>query len=220
MTVGREFNQFFLLFSVLLLLAVSEIFGDGHEGIVYTCDQLTVLAKPTLLTREGPSISEELRRRHCGHRAGALWRAKRRRFKPYLPTIIMDNVRALANKMNEFSALTRSQRKYRECSITCFTETWLHKHVPDSNTTVSGFQCRWTETQLWVVRGKEGGSWCLLTTDGAILNISIIKNASVYVLFICHIRHLCCCLHSAYTMHGDNVWRYTHSHSQTPNKTA
>lgn len=148
MTVGREFNQFFLLFSVLLLLAVSEIFGDGHEGIVYTCDQLIVLAKPTLLTREGPSISEELRRRHCGHRAGALWRAKRRRFKPYLPTIIMGNVRALANKMNEFSALTRSQRKYRECSITCFTETWLHKHVPDSNTTVSGFQCRWTETQL------------------------------------------------------------------------
>lgn len=47
-------------------------------------------------------------------------------FKPCLHSLIMSKVRSLANKMDELTALARSQKEYRECSLMCFTETWLH----------------------------------------------------------------------------------------------
>ncbi|KAJ8390513.1 hypothetical protein AAFF_G00103100 [Aldrovandia affinis] len=52
----------------------------------------------------------------------------------------MGNVRSLANKMDELTALARSQAEFRECSIMCFTESWLHKDIPDNNVSVDGFQ--------------------------------------------------------------------------------
>ncbi len=52
----------------------------------------------------------------------------------------MGNVRSLANKMEELTALARSQAEYRECSLMCFTETWLHQDIPDHNVSIGGFQ--------------------------------------------------------------------------------
>lgn len=37
----------------------------------------------------------------------------------------MGNVNSLANKMDEMAALVRNVKLYRECSLLCFTETWL-----------------------------------------------------------------------------------------------
>ena len=53
-------------------------------------------------------------------------RLKKRRYKPFLPSIIMGNVRSLASKrfkkskMEELAALVREQREYRECSLIVF----------------------------------------------------------------------------------------------------
>lgn len=52
----------------------------------------------------------------------------------------MDNVRLLANKMDELTALARSQKAFHECGIMCFTETWLHQDKPDHNVSIKGFQ--------------------------------------------------------------------------------
>lgn len=30
--------------------------------------------------------------------------------------------------------------EYRECSLMCFMETWLHQDIPDDNISISGFQ--------------------------------------------------------------------------------
>ncbi|KAJ8385610.1 hypothetical protein AAFF_G00184720 [Aldrovandia affinis] len=84
-------------------------------------------------------IPEELKRNSRGRRGRGRRarqrkteaRREKRRFKPYLPSIIMGNVRSLANKMDELTALARSQAEFRECSIMCFTESWLHKDIPD-----------------------------------------------------------------------------------------
>lgn len=65
---------------------------------------------------------------------------EKRRFKPSLPSVIMGNVRLLANKMEELTGLVRSQMDNRECSIMCFIETWLHKDIQDQNVSVKGFQ--------------------------------------------------------------------------------
>ena len=40
----------------------------------------------------------------------------------------MGNVRSLGNKTDKLAALIKTQREYRECSVWCFTETWLHSH--------------------------------------------------------------------------------------------
>lgn len=58
------------------------------------------------------------------------------RFKPCAPAIITGTIRSLANKMNELEALAQTLWKYREASIIYFTETWLHRVIPD--TTVAG----------------------------------------------------------------------------------
>lgn len=51
----------------------------------------------------------------------------------------MGNVRSLPGKMEELTALTRLQREYRECSLMCFTETWLNELSPDSHVSLDGF---------------------------------------------------------------------------------
>ncbi|XP_073671404.1 uncharacterized protein [Paramisgurnus dabryanus] len=51
----------------------------------------------------------------------------------------MGNVRSLGNKMEELTALTRSQWEYRECSFMSFTETWLNERTPDTVVTLDSF---------------------------------------------------------------------------------
>lgn len=64
---------------------------------------------------------------------------EKRRYKQCLPSVTMGNVRSLAGKMEELTALARSQTEYRECSLMCFMETWLHKDIPDNNVSIDGF---------------------------------------------------------------------------------
>lgn len=70
-------------------------------------------------------IPEELRRKPWGRRGkgtrsrqrkAKAWR-RRRRLKPYLLSLIMGKVRSLANKMNELTALARSQREFRRAAL-------------------------------------------------------------------------------------------------------
>jgi len=44
---------------------------------------------------------DELKRRRRGYRAGTKGRKRRRKFKPFLPLIILGNVRLLADTMDE-----------------------------------------------------------------------------------------------------------------------
>lgn len=81
----------------------------------------------------------ELRRPKRGCRAGLKCLEKKRHYKPPIPSVIMENVRSLTNKMEELSALTRLQRRYRECSLVCVTETWLNELTLDSHVTLDGF---------------------------------------------------------------------------------
>ena len=62
------------------------------------------------------------------------------RFKHHVPSLIVGNVRSLGNKMEELMALTRSQREYQECSLMCFTESWLHQEIPNDNVSIDGYE--------------------------------------------------------------------------------
>ncbi|KAL7868472.1 hypothetical protein SRHO_G00098560 [Serrasalmus rhombeus] len=86
-----------LLEFALVLALLSSLFttasGDcmqSHGSIVYNRGQLLVLRHTAVLPDKRPDIHRELRRK-SGCCAGVLRRAKRRRYRPVLPSIIMGN---------------------------------------------------------------------------------------------------------------------------------
>ncbi|XP_078802203.1 uncharacterized protein LOC144991899 [Oryzias latipes] len=137
--------------------------ADKAPCIAYTRDQLLALNNPpTFKTGEKLLLPEELRRRRRGCKAGVKRRMKRRRFKPCVPAIITGNVRSLPNKMDELGALVRTQREYREASVMCFTETWLHELTPDANVTITGFHTVRADRDTAASGKKKGGGLALL----------------------------------------------------------
>ncbi|TWW61350.1 hypothetical protein D4764_05G0014400 [Takifugu flavidus] len=142
----------------LVVIPISSLFdtasGDPSRScgsLVYSRDQLFALRSSAPLPKERPDVPPELRRRKRGCRAGVERRARRRRYRPVLPSIIMRNVRSLPNKMDELAALTRHQREYRESSLLLFTETWLTALTPDTAAQLEGF------TLLRADRSRESG---------------------------------------------------------------
>ncbi|KAM9821544.1 uncharacterized protein ACBT44_007089 [Syngnathus typhle] len=133
----------FVVCSLLLL----ELFGaaSGDPPVVYTRDQLFAWRYTPLPCAVRPVTFKEMgpRRREC--RAGVKRRQRKRRFKPCLPSVILGNVRSLQSKMEELTALNQMQREYRECSLMCFTETWLNDLSPDSHFSLDGFQVVWAD---------------------------------------------------------------------------
>lgn len=55
------------------------------------------------------------------------------RYKPSVPTILMGNVNALENKVDELASLMKTQKLYRESSFDLLTETWLPRCIPDAD---------------------------------------------------------------------------------------
>lgn len=134
-------------------------------SIVYTRDQLLSL-QPSALMRERPEIPRELRRKFRGCKAGRKHREKKRRYnKLSLPSITMGNVRSLANKTDELAGLVRTQRVYRESSVLCFTETWLHEDIPDVNVTVDGFQTVRADRNHRESGKRKGGGLAILINN-------------------------------------------------------
>ncbi|XP_032423388.1 uncharacterized protein LOC116723007 [Xiphophorus hellerii] len=146
-------------------MIVTENLAERSRGIVYTREQLIALCKPLLRPRDRPVVPKELWRRRRGCRSGAKRRGKRRRHKPAIPAIIVGNVRSLGNKTDEITALVRTQKDYRECSIFCFTETWLHSLIPDSSVEVPGFSLVRGDRDLSKSRKKKGGGVALYVSE-------------------------------------------------------
>lgn len=147
------------------MIALGEI-DYGH--IVYSREQLLALRHTAVLPEASSAIPGDLLRRRRGCRAGVKHRGRMRRYKPFLPSIIMGNVRSLGNKLDELSALTRLHREFRECSIMCFTETWLNESIPDSLVALDGFHLLRADRNTTETGKKKGGGlamfvnkrWC------------------------------------------------------------
>ncbi len=97
--------------------------AENFDSVIYSREQLLALKYTTMSSVPRMDIPVDLRRRRRGCRVGVKCRLKKRRYKPSLPVVIMGNVRSLGNKMEELTALARTQWEYRECSFMCFTET-------------------------------------------------------------------------------------------------
>ncbi|XP_041465478.1 uncharacterized protein LOC121416087 [Lytechinus variegatus] len=86
------------------------------------------------------NFPREIKPRKRGKPGGLRRRVRRRRLKTPLPSIVFGNVRSLQNKMDELRANVRYLNEYREASLFCFTETWLHTAIPDSAIEITNFE--------------------------------------------------------------------------------
>ncbi len=129
--------------------------SGGTSSFVYIREQLLAcrLAK---VHEEKLGIPNEIRKKYHGCRVGVKQRVKKRRYKPYVPSVIMKNVRYLVNKIDVLMALVRSQREYWECSVMC-TETWLHRDILDSNATIIAFETVWAYRNRKESGKRKGG---------------------------------------------------------------
>nr|XP_054598774.1 uncharacterized protein LOC129163848 [Nothobranchius furzeri] len=133
--------------------------------LVYNREQLINIGMADIIPQLKPQIPNELKRKKRGCRAGAKRRQRKRKFKPSLPSIVMGNVRSLANKMDELQALSRTQPEYQQCSVMCFTETWLQDHIPDSNVSLPGFLTVRADRDLKRGRKRKGGGVAVLVNN-------------------------------------------------------
>ena len=83
------------------------------------------------------SSSDKPRKRskHRGRRGGIRNRLRSKANHPPLLSILLANVQSLENKMDDIRARIAFQRDVRDCSILCFTESWLTPSIPDHSVT-------------------------------------------------------------------------------------
>ncbi|KAK0153060.1 hypothetical protein N1851_005270 [Merluccius polli] len=73
----------------------------------------------------------------------------------------MGNVRSLANKVDELAALVKYDRMFRQCSLLCFTESWLNDNVPAAYTEMDGFTMIRHDRDLGKTGKCGGGGVCM-----------------------------------------------------------
>ena len=91
------------------------------------------LCDPRKLSAEPHWLTSHSHRHTCrGRRASALVKFRRRNLRPPLPCVFLSNVHSLKNKADELFFLIQSNQDFKDCSVFCFTETWLDPSIPDS----------------------------------------------------------------------------------------
>ena len=110
-------------------------------------------------------IPAEIKRCSRGCRAGAKVKARKWRYKPFLPSVIMGNVNSLPNKSDELEILVKTQKVYRECSLMCFTETWLNPNISDSCVELPGFTLIRMDRDTKASGKKKGGGLALFVNQ-------------------------------------------------------
>ena len=72
--------------------------------------------------------------RRRGRSVGALVKFRRRNLRASLPCVFLSNVRSLKRFF-----LIQSNGDFKDCSMFCFTGTWLHPPIPDSAVQPPGY---------------------------------------------------------------------------------
>ena len=131
--------------------------------IVYSREQLLGLAQNGFLssdtTRLLDSQFKHLKRRKRGRRGGLRVRMKRRGPRLPMPSIVVGNAGSICNKTDELEACVRFLSDYREASLICLSETWLHGK--DTDPTVPGFSVVRFDRSKEITKKSKGGGVCM-----------------------------------------------------------
>ena len=133
-------------------------------------------ARVKAVTFDPPLIADDVwmnvrRRTNRGRRSGVNERARRRRFKPALPSIIMRNVQSLRNKPDELETWVRYLHEFREASLLCLTETWFSDLDPDPHH--PGFTLMRCDRSRGATGKTKGGGVCVFVNERWCSNVTV-----------------------------------------------
>nr|XP_046238913.1 uncharacterized protein LOC124055928 [Scatophagus argus] len=121
-------------------------------------------------------------RRRRGKRAGALVRLRQRGLRTALPSIHLENVRSLANKMDELLLLISKNSDFRNSAALCFTETWLSEHIPDAPLQLPGFRLFRADRNSELSGKKRGGGTCFFVNEGWCKDVTVLRKSCSFHL--------------------------------------
>ena len=181
---------------VLILLSIFMLPGNVnclHHVKRYSCDELYQIRRVTsqyskhLADFDIPSeIKKPYRAR--GKRAGLRVKLRKRKRKPFVPSVIFGNVRSLHGKIDDLRINCRHLFEYREVCVIGVTETWLNCSIPDSALEVNGFHLVRSDRTEESNKSRGGGlafyisdQWCsnicvkkeICTVDIELLSVSL-----------------------------------------------
>ena len=110
-------------------------------------------------------IDTKRKKRKRGRRGGVLVRFRKRTFKAPLPGIALSNARSLCNKKDELYFLIKSRRDFNDCSIICFSETWLDGKTPENALCPEGYTSYRGDRDNNLSGKKGGGGVCILVNQ-------------------------------------------------------
>lgn len=135
------FFNLFIVFIAVLLIACECTISTSKAPLCYNMAELRALRSSPLVVRptlHNPPTEVKIRKR--GRKGGVRARNKKRGFKPVLPSIILENVRSVNNKLDELGGLVKYDELFRTASLMCFSETWLTDKISDSCVNVDNFE--------------------------------------------------------------------------------
>ena len=138
---------------------------DINNAFSHPCPCINIPADldPAAVNTTNPRLSTTSKLRKRGRRGGVRNRIRRRKYKPFVPSVIFGNCRSIHNKIDELRANCRFLHQYREACCIALTETWLHNNIPTSAVEVPNFT---------TIRSDRTGDQSKTKGGGVMLNIN------------------------------------------------
>ena len=150
-----------LLFSSSTNCGVNgNVHGSTIQTLKFTMAELRALNTGQFVNSrpsDFDSFPDEVKRKKC-RKGGVRRRNSKRGTRPILPSVITGNVQSISNKMDELYASLRF-RDFRNCSMMCFSETWLHDKIHDP--VLNGFTLLRADRDKEITKKSKGGGVCV-----------------------------------------------------------
>ncbi|KAK3551831.1 hypothetical protein QTP70_028999 [Hemibagrus guttatus] len=111
------------------------------------------------------ALFKRFKKRKRGKRAGALVKLRQRGCRTVLPSIHLENLRSLPNKMDELLLLSRTNKDFSNSAALCFTESWLNDAIPDNALNLPGFQLFRADRVAESAGKSRGGGTCFYINE-------------------------------------------------------
>ncbi|KAK3550022.1 hypothetical protein QTP86_018641 [Hemibagrus guttatus] len=121
------------------------------------------------------ALFKRFKKRKRGKRAGALVKLRQRGFRMVLPSIHLENLRSLPNKMDELLLLSRTNKDFSNSAALCFTESWLNDAIPDSALNLPGFQLLRADRVAESAGKWRGGGKCFYINERWCTDVTALK---------------------------------------------
>ncbi|KAK3523646.1 hypothetical protein QTP70_006308 [Hemibagrus guttatus] len=121
------------------------------------------------------ALFKRFKKRKWGKRAGALVKLRQRGFRTVLPSIHLENLRSLPNKMDELLLLSWTNKDFSNSAALCVTESWLNDAISDNALNLPGFQLFRADQVSESAGTSRGGGTCFYINERWCTDVTVLK---------------------------------------------